>query len=624
MSEDGLDSFLKTGQDWGRLKTSIPGIFILKMPPYKSSPARIAVEVNPVDSSGRPSKKMGLILRFKNELEQYKELVQFDKLDSLLDRVERVNPSTRTQETGGTGNKVLMRWTHLRHNGVTFPPPYNYRGLSIKVRGERVLLNPEQEEQIYAWVKKRATPYFTDPTFISNFMTGLKSILPPAYAAVTIDDMDLSEVLLLQESEAASNLTKEDKKKLSQTRKVARLKLKETFGYVDIDGEHAEIANYMVEPPGLFMGRGDHPMRGHWKPRIYPEDVTLNLDEESPIPPGGWGKIVHDRESVWVACWIDRLSDKMKYVWPSDSSSIRQERDQGKYDVARGLEKFIPRLQRHIRAGLRSRDERERRIATVCYLIDSLSMRVGDEKDEDEADTVGASTLRIEHLEIGSSSVNFNFLGKDSVLWQKSIPMDSADPQFVSNLKSFSKGKLPSDPLFSDVRSAEVNRFFGRAMKGLTAKVFRTFHATMTVREYLREHDVPKGMDDHEKLFQAKMANLKAAIRCNHKRTPPKNFDESLRKKAERLVELKAQKPKTEKASQNLKGRIRRLELVIDLSKNTREYNLNTSLRNYIDPRIYRSWAAHMGLDWTAIYTATLQRKLSWAARSRAAWQDTG
>jgi len=25
-------------------------------------------------------------------------------------------------------------------------------------------------------------------------------------------------------------------------------------------------------------------------------------------------------------------------------------------------------------------------------------MRVGDEKDEDEADTVGASTLRVEHL----------------------------------------------------------------------------------------------------------------------------------------------------------------------------------------------------------------------------------
>ncbi|MAH21225.1 MAG: hypothetical protein CMO12_00230 [Thaumarchaeota archaeon] len=107
MSEDRLDSFLKTGQDWGRLKTSIPGVFLLKMPAYKSSPDRIAVELNPVDSSGSPSKRRGLILRSKNELEQYKKLFQFDKLDLLLDGVERVNPSTGTPGTGVKGDEVL-------------------------------------------------------------------------------------------------------------------------------------------------------------------------------------------------------------------------------------------------------------------------------------------------------------------------------------------------------------------------------------------------------------------------------------------------------------------------------------------------------------------------------------
>ncbi len=33
------------------------------MPPYKSSPARFPIELNPVDSSGSPMKKRGLILR---------------------------------------------------------------------------------------------------------------------------------------------------------------------------------------------------------------------------------------------------------------------------------------------------------------------------------------------------------------------------------------------------------------------------------------------------------------------------------------------------------------------------------------------------------------------------------
>jgi len=56
MSEDKLLSFLKTGSDWGRLKTTVPGVFILKLPAYRGSPARLAVELNPVDDSGSPIK----------------------------------------------------------------------------------------------------------------------------------------------------------------------------------------------------------------------------------------------------------------------------------------------------------------------------------------------------------------------------------------------------------------------------------------------------------------------------------------------------------------------------------------------------------------------------------------
>ena len=35
----------------------------------------------------------------------------------------------------------------------------------------------------------------------------------------------------------------------------------------------------------------------------------------------------------------------------------------------------------------------------VCtYLIDKLALRVGNEKGEDEADTVGCCSLRVEHI----------------------------------------------------------------------------------------------------------------------------------------------------------------------------------------------------------------------------------
>ena len=42
------------------------------------------------------------------------------------------------------------------------------------------------------------------------------------------------------------------------------------------------------------------------KRRIYPEDVTINLDKEAPIPEPNlkdhkWGKVIHDREVIWLA-----------------------------------------------------------------------------------------------------------------------------------------------------------------------------------------------------------------------------------------------------------------------------------------------------------------------------------
>jgi hypothetical protein len=99
MSEDKLESFLKSGPDWGRLKTSIPGIFVLKMPAYRSSPARLAVELNPVDASGTPTKKRGLVLRSKNELEQYRGLFQYEKLLPLLEGVEKFSPPVKKSAT---------------------------------------------------------------------------------------------------------------------------------------------------------------------------------------------------------------------------------------------------------------------------------------------------------------------------------------------------------------------------------------------------------------------------------------------------------------------------------------------------------------------------------------------
>lgn len=92
MSEEKLSEFLKSGKDWSRTRTSVPGVFVLKLPAYKGSPGRLAVELNPVGEDGSPKKKRGLVLRSKAELEDFRELFQYEKLAKLVEMLEAVNP----------------------------------------------------------------------------------------------------------------------------------------------------------------------------------------------------------------------------------------------------------------------------------------------------------------------------------------------------------------------------------------------------------------------------------------------------------------------------------------------------------------------------------------------------
>jgi DNA topoisomerase-1 len=60
-----------------------------------------------------------------------------------------------------------------------------------------------------------------------------------------------------------------------------------------------------------------------------------------------------------------------------------------------------------------------------------------------------------------------------------------------------------------------------------------------------------------------------------------------------------------------------KIQYQLKLQKETRDYNLGTSLRNYIDPRIMKIWLDDVELDWKKVYTSTLQRKFKWIELSK-------
>ena len=56
---ESLKAFLEKGNDWERKPTTLPGVFIVKLPPFGRSPTRLVVEINPVDASGKPTRRRG-------------------------------------------------------------------------------------------------------------------------------------------------------------------------------------------------------------------------------------------------------------------------------------------------------------------------------------------------------------------------------------------------------------------------------------------------------------------------------------------------------------------------------------------------------------------------------------
>ncbi len=337
----------------------------------------------------------------------------------------------------------------------------------------------------------------------------------------------------------------------------------------------------------------------------------------------------------------------------------------------------LEEVRERIEQDLSGPDPKRRMIATACYLIDALCLRVGDEKDPDEADTVGATTLRPEHVTLQpEGKAEFRFLGKDSVLWHKSLDLPPVVAESLAELirsarpsKSSGNGDrghptrdLPQ--LFPDINSGDVNAYLGSILPRLTAKVFRTHHATLAVRTGLEASGVEPGDPDYRKWEAASLANLDAAVLCNHTRQVPAGWSRSREKlkerqeKAEERVRACREQVKTlreELAAVQAEGREKKKSAPADKRKQIQEryrkrvdaaerrlakaesqleaarlaqgkckseasvaakkrsWNLGTSLKSYIDPRVYHGWGQQVGYDVLERYYPTaLRLKFAW------------
>ncbi|KAL1202991.1 DNA topoisomerase 1 alpha [Cardamine amara subsp. amara] len=526
------------------------------------------------------------------------------------------------------------KWTTLVHNGVTFPPPYKPHGTQILYKGKPVNLSPEQEEVATMFAVMRETDYYNKPQFRENFWNDWRKLLGKNHVIQTLDDCDFTPIY---------EWHLEDKKEKKASRK-EKVKEGEKYMWAVVDGVKEKVANFRVEPPGLFRGRGIHPQMGKLKKRIYPSDITLNMGKDAPIPecpiPGErWKEIKHDNTIACLAFWNDPITKGFKYVSLSASSSLKGQSDKKKYEKARNLKDHIESIRATYTKNFTAKDVSMRQIAVATFLIDKLALRAGNEKGDDEADTVGCCTLKVGNVDcIPPNKLKFDFLGKDSIQYVNTVEVE---PLVYKAIGQFRAGKSNSDDLFDKIDTSKLNAHLKELVPGLTAKVFRTYNASITLDVMLRQET--RDGDVNQKVIVYQQANKEVAIICNHQRTVSKSHGAQIEKLAgkieqlrEGLKELKtnlerAKKGKTPleesdgKKKRNLTPeawekkiaqqmmKTEKMERDMQTKEDLKTVALGTSKINYMDPRITVAWCKRHEVPIEKIFNKSLLEKFAWA-----------
>ena len=99
------------------------------------------------------------------------------------------------------------------------------------------------------------------------------------------------------------------------------------------------------------------------------------------------------------------------------------------------------------------------------------------------------------------------------------------DPRVYENIKSFIRAKNDSDNLFDIINAGKLNDYLRSLMPGLSAKVFRTYNASVTLQQELDRKQFEETESTEAKVAYYNDANKQVAILCNHQKTVSKNYN---------------------------------------------------------------------------------------------------
>mmetsp|Transcript_10144 Transcript_10144/g.16007 ORF Transcript_10144/g.16007 Transcript_10144/m.16007 type:complete len:635 (-) Transcript_10144:129-2033(-) len=558
-----------------------------------------------------------------------------------------------------SANKKIC-WQTLSHNGIAFPPEYQPHGLGVLYDGEEVKLDGLAEEMATSFAEvilrdaegETTLSPSTNPLFLRNMWMDWSKALGASHRIQSLSKVDFTPIV---------NHLRDIKKgrqigDFERDRKI----LLDRYGYATVDGNTKKVAKIMVESPGWYVGLGGGQMTGRWRPRVRPEDVTLNLSScatvpRCPVEGHNWGSLICKPSVMYIAKWTDPLTKKPKFV---HLKSFKADSDMEKFNKARELKNRIKDIRKTYMKMLQSKDEKNKQLGTSIWLIDNFALRIGWQKDMNiAADTVGVVTLRKEHmrlirgLETESYEMDLNFLGRCSVEYHTRVKI----PKPVwNNLKNFLRDKSPKDLVFDKVSDQSINKFLKTLIPGLSAEVFRTLKASeRMIRELgkpsLGGAKVSAEDDEKNKLEHLESCTRLVAKSLNNLERPAFGYQEAQRrlkvkvKKEEKWlkmlrIELKEAKygeiiPRAERRTRTGSPSVKKARFIdtisadldkqvkviqdlqsqLDAHERQKQFRISKSKRSYIDPRIIIAWCKRMELSIECYYPKGLRAHFSWA-----------
>lgn len=377
------------------------------------------------------------------------------------------------------------------------------------------------------------------------------------------------------------------------------------FDVARVDGTNQPIANYKIEAPGVFAGRGvNHPLAGRVKRVLSSSNVTINISTGTKVPlpsdGGKWAAVVHDNTASWLACWKDPITGNMKYM----RLAINAREDLIKFQNARKVAVLLPSVRARLVSELRTLnaapDKHNLLVQSISclLLLDQFALRVGG----DSSDRVfGATTLRPEHVRLKHGHISFTFIGKDSMMC---VGEGLLSKELYHSLSSLSQKKQPrqkQSSLFADLNERVLNEFIAVHLgKDATSKQLRTARACQTYEGVVLT--MRRGYDDWRISAVQKLAVAKVAMLCNHRRQTM-HVPDPVAERA--FISDALDAVFNTKCTQSLVTSL--------VNKATAGLNLSTGPANYIDPRITRAFEARHGLTSGVFASSALRSKHAWA-----------